>query len=176
MTRTVHGSVTIRVARGDELERAGELTAAAYLADGFVEPDGSYRAVLADARSRARKAELLVAVDDRDRLLGTVTVSEPGTPYANVALPGELEFRMLGVDPSARGRGIGELLARAVIDRARRRGYRRVVLSSTEAMHAAHRLYRRLGFSRLPERDWSLAPGLQLLTFGLELTDGSGQP
>lgn len=170
------GRVTVRPARDDELERAGELTAAAYLADGFVRPDGPYLAVLADARSRAQQAELLVAVDDRDRLLGTVTVSEPGTAYAEVSRPGELEFRMLGVDPAARGRGIGELLTRAVIDRARRRGDHRVVLCSAEAMHAAHRLYRRLGFSRLPERDWSPAPGLQLLAFGKDPTDGSGQP
>lgn len=175
MIRTVHGSVTIRVARGDEVERAGELTAAAYLADGFVEPEGSYRVVLADAWSRAREAELLVAVDDANRILGTVTVTEPGTAYAEVSLPGELEFRMLGVDPSARGRGIGELLTRAVIDRARRRGHHQVVLCSAEAMHTAHRLYRRLGFRRLPERDWSPTPGLQLLAFGLDLTGGSGQ-
>lgn len=175
MTRMVHGSVTIRVARGDEVERAGELTAAAYLADGFVQSEGSYRAVLVDARSRAREAELLVAVDETNRIVGTVTVTEPGTPYAQVSLPGELEFRMLGVDPSARGRGIGELLTRAVINRARHRGHHRVVLSSDEAMHAAHRLYRRLGFRRLPERDWSPTPGVQLLAFGLELTGGSSQ-
>ncbi len=168
--------MTVRPARDDELERAGELTAAAYLADGVVRPDGPYLGVLADARSRAQQAELLVAVDDRDRLLGTVTVSEPGTAYAEVSLPGELEFRMLGVDPAARGRGIGELLIRAVLARARRRGDHRVVLCSAEAMHAAHRLYRRLGFSRLPERDWSPAPGVQLLAFGLELTDDSSQP
>ncbi len=176
MSQTAHGVVTIRVARDDEIEQAGVLTARAYLADGFVEPESRYHMALADAAARARDAELLVAVDDRDRLLGTVTVSEPGTAYAEVALPGELELRMLGVDPAARGRGIGELLTWAVVDRARRRGDHRVVLCSAEAMYAAHRLYRRLGFTRLPERDWSPAPGLQLLAFGLDLTDRSGQP
>ena len=170
------GPVTVRPARYDEIGQAGALTVAAYLADGYIQAHDGYGAVLADAGSRARDAELLVAVDTSDRVVGTVTVTEPGTPYAEVSVPGELEFRMLGVDPAARGRGIGELLIRKVLNRARRRGDRRVVLCSAEAMHVAHRLYRRLGFSRLPERDWPSTPGVQLLAFGLELADGSGQP
>jgi hypothetical protein len=35
-------------------------------------------------------------------------------------------------------------------------------------MSAAHRLYRRLGFTRLPCRDWQPVPGLQVLAFALE--------
>jgi hypothetical protein len=33
-------------------------------------------------------------------------------------------------------------------------------------MHVAHRLYARLGFGRLPERDWEPVPGITLLAFG----------
>ena len=36
-------------------------------------------------------------------------------------------------------------------------------------MRAAHRLYERTGFRRLPERDWSPRPGVQLLAYSLEL-------
>jgi ribosomal protein S18 acetylase RimI-like enzyme len=125
--------------------------------------------VLADAARRARDADLLVAVDADDRLLGTVTVCEPGTPWAEVSRPGELEFRMLAVAPDAQGRGVGERLIRAVLDRAGERGVPRVVLSSSGYMHVAHRLYHRLGFIRLPCRDWQPVPGLQLLAFALEL-------
>jgi hypothetical protein len=32
-------------------------------------------------------------------------------------------------------------------------------------MRAAHRIYERLGFRRVPGRDWSPAPGIDLLTF-----------
>ena len=158
----------VRPARAEELDAVGELTVAAYVADGMDLGD-SYIKVLADAARRARDADLLVAVDADDRLLGTVTVCEPGTPWAEVSRPGELEFRMLAVTPAARGRGIGEGLTRAVVDRARERGVHQVVLSSSDYMHVAHRLYRRLGFTRLPCRDWQPVPGLQLLAFALEL-------
>ena len=158
----------VRPARAEELDAVGKLTVAAYVADGMDLGD-SYIKVLADAARRARDADLLVAVDADDRLLGTVTVCEPGTPWAEVSRPGELEFRMLAVTPAARGRGIGEGLTRAVVDRARERGVHQVVLSSSDYMHVAHRLYRRLGFTRLPCRDWQPVPGLQLLAFALEL-------
>ena len=45
----------------------------------------------------------------------------------------------------------------------------RLVLSTQSGMHAAHRIYRRLGFVRTPERDWEPVPGLGLLTYALEL-------
>lgn len=34
----------------------------------------------------------------------------------------------------------------------------------------AHRLYERLGFVRLPEKDWSPLPGIDLLGLRLDLT------
>jgi hypothetical protein len=37
---------------------------------------------------------------------------------------------------------------------------------SAQEMHAAHRLYARLGFRRLPERDWEPVPAMTLLAFG----------
>jgi ribosomal protein S18 acetylase RimI-like enzyme len=36
-------------------------------------------------------------------------------------------------------------------------------------MTAAQRLYERLGFTRLPERDWSPAPGVGLIVYSREL-------
>jgi hypothetical protein len=36
-------------------------------------------------------------------------------------------------------------------------------------MHAAHRIYQRLGFVRTTERDWYPEPGIQLITYLLEL-------
>jgi hypothetical protein len=36
-------------------------------------------------------------------------------------------------------------------------------------MTAAHRLYERLGFTRLPERDWTPLPGVDLLVYSLDL-------
>lgn len=160
--------ITIRPARPAELPEVGELTLAAYHADGQVTPGGMYAAKLADAAVRSREAELLVAADADGRVLGTVTIAPPGSPWAQVAAPDELEFRMLAVSPAARGRGVGELLTRAVIDRAGALGLRAVVLSSSPGMTAAHRLYERLGFRRTPELDWRPVPDVVLITYRLD--------
>jgi ribosomal protein S18 acetylase RimI-like enzyme len=45
----------------------------------------------------------------------------------------------------------------------------RIVISTGQEMHTAHRLYRRLGFERLPERDWTPVPGIELHAYSIEL-------
>ncbi|WP_433264294.1 GNAT family N-acetyltransferase [Actinosynnema sp. CS-041913] len=162
--------VVVRPAREDEWAAAGAITVEAYRVDRYIDSHtGGYADELADTRARARDAELLVAVDTEDTLLGTVTIALPGSPYAEVSRSGEVEFRMLAVSPRARGRGVGEALVRAVISRAREVGARRVVMSSGETMTTAHRLYRRLGFRRFPERDWNPVPGVQLIAYAFSL-------
>ena len=52
------------------------------------------------------------------------------------------------VDESARGRGVGEALTRAAIDRARAAGAHAIGLTSRPEREAANRLYRRLGFEQ----------------------------
>ncbi len=64
---------------------------------------------------------------------------------------------------------LGELLTRACLDVARAEGVARVILSSGTWMRAAHRLYERLGFVRVPERDWSPRPDVRLLAYELVL-------
>jgi ribosomal protein S18 acetylase RimI-like enzyme len=50
------------------------------------------------------------------------------------------------VDEGARGRGVGQALTRAAIDRAAQAGARTVDLTSRPAREAANRLYQGLGF------------------------------
>ncbi|MDQ4009223.1 MAG: GNAT family N-acetyltransferase [Actinomycetota bacterium] len=157
---------TVRPARPDELDQVGRLTLEAYVADGHTNAAGAYAAELADAARRARDAELLVALASDGMVLGTITVCASGSPLGEVSQPGELEFRMLAVAPAAHRRGVGEALVTAVLQRAIEIGAHRVVLCSTEEMCVAHRLYARLGFVRLPERDWQPVPGMTLLAFG----------
>ncbi|MGJ5753452.1 GNAT family N-acetyltransferase [Streptomyces puniciscabiei] len=166
--------IVIRQAIPDEYDALGEITAQAYLQDGlldFGESDG-YLGELRDVAKRAAAAEVLAAVRD-DTLLGGVTfVPSPG-PMADIARPSEAEIRMLAVSRAARGQGAGEALVRACIDRARAvEGCRAVVLSTQHTMHAAHRIYERLGFVRTPERDWNPLPeqlDITLLTYELTL-------
>ena len=156
----------VRVAVGPQVADAGALTAEAYLADRLVDATESYADELRDAERRAREATLLVAVvppgegdgasdrDDEPVVVGTVTLAPYGTSYAEVAEPGELEIRMLAVAPEARRRGVAELLMAAALREAVAIGATRVVLSTLDSMTAAQRLYGRLGFVAVPERDW----------------------
>lgn len=162
--------VTIRRAREEELPAIGTLTFEAYRADGHLagREDGSYAGQLSNARPRYEEAELLVAVDE-ETLLGTVTIAHPGSTMREIGTETDLEFRMLAVSPAARGRGVGEALTRRVLDRATELGFTAVVLSSSETMHAAHRLYERLGFRRTPSLDWSPEPDILLITYRLDI-------
>lgn len=51
------------------------------------------------------------------------------------------------VDEAARGRGVGEALTLAALERARAAGARTVDLTSRPSREAANRLYQRLGFT-----------------------------
>ncbi len=161
--------VRVRAAREDELAQLGRLTVEAYAADGHITADDPYAEDLADTTVRRREAVLLVAEDGDGHLLGTATVVPPGSPLAEMCRPGEVELRMLAVDPLARGRGVGEQLVRASVDLAGERGCDRLVLSSGTWMATAHRLYGRLGFVRAPERDWSPREGVLLLGYELPM-------
>jgi GNAT superfamily N-acetyltransferase len=60
------------------------------------------------------------------------------------------------VDPAARGIGLGRQLTDAVVDRLRPMHLKRVLL----ATDGAHELYRRVGFTQLPEPDnWMILAG-----------------
>jgi ribosomal protein S18 acetylase RimI-like enzyme len=166
----VRMDLVVRTAREAELAEIGELTAAVFGGDGLVSPE--YLEVLRDARSRwdSPATTLLVAHDDgTEGVLGTVVYAAPGSPFQNLAVGDEAEFRMLGVHPAGRGRGVGEALVRACIDQAKSEGRPRLVLSTAAEMRAAHRLYERLGFQRAPERDWSPRTGLPLRAYVMEL-------
>ncbi|WP_256106259.1 GNAT family N-acetyltransferase [Streptomyces sp. ODS05-4] len=164
--------ITIRAVRPEEHAALAEVTARAYLADGlldFGEAD-EHLLALRDVARRAAEAEVLVAVDDTGTVLGGVALAAGPGAWADLAGQGEAEIRMLAVDRPARGRGAGEALVRACVERARTApGCRRVVLSSQVAMDAAHRIYRRVGFTRTPARDWAPVPGVTLHTYGRDI-------
>ncbi|MFE7315262.1 GNAT family N-acetyltransferase [Streptomyces sp. NPDC057555] len=173
-------NITIRPVRQAEFETVGELVVEVYLADGLLTgADDPYAAVLRDVAHRVEHAEVLVAVDGQGgadgtdgtdgTVLGAVTFAAHGSPYADLAGPGEGEFRMLAVRSEGRGRGVGEALVRACLARARTLGLRGMVLSSQRHLLPAHRLYHRLGFVRAAERDWNPVPEVRLWAFAQEL-------
>jgi ribosomal protein S18 acetylase RimI-like enzyme len=162
---TGQGSVTVRPVRPDEYDAVGQLVVEAYRTLGNV---GSYEQHLHDVAGRVASGEVMVAQVGR-RVVGTVTFVDGQTALSEVDDPDAATIRMLGVATEARGRGVGETLVRACIDRAQASGCRRVRLHTRTSMTSAQRLYERLGFRRDPEHDWSPAPGLLLLGYVLEL-------
>jgi ribosomal protein S18 acetylase RimI-like enzyme len=168
--------VEIRRALPEEYAAIGDLTVSAYLADGLVAPGSNYDVVLRDAAGRAEKAELWVAHGPDGPagpagLAGTVTFCPLGSPYREIGTDTEGEFRMLAVSPGARGLGVGRALTRHCLDRSRDLGFTAVVLSSSTRMATAHHIYTSLGFTRLPERDWTPVPGVDLIAFRLVVED-----
>ena len=165
--------ITIRRAAPGDYTPLGEITAGAYLDDGLLDfgESDSYLGELRNVAKRAAAAEVLVAAEGT-RLLGGVTFVPQGGPMADIARAGEAEIRMLAVTKDARGKGAGAALVRACLDRARTTpGCMRVVLSTQSSMHAAHRIYERLGFTRAPERDWNPIPELDdIMLLAYELT------
>lgn len=158
----------IRRARPEEYAAIGAVTLAAY--ESFLtSAEDHYRNHLLDVAARDREAEVWVATSDDGELLGNVTVCPAGSPWCEIAGDGEGEFRMLAVAPAAQGRGVGGALAEFVVDRFRTESASAIVLSSLETMTAAHRVYERLGFRRVPGLDRQPAPGVDLIAYRLEL-------
>ena len=164
-------TIVVRPVHPSELARVGDLTVEAYVEDGYVDNDDGYVHSLRDAEARTRQAEVYVAeLPDRPgEVAGTVTYCRAGSPWSELARPDEGEFRMLAVARSARRRGVAEALVGLCVERSRELGCSALVLSSLPTQEPAHRLYRRLGFRRTPDLDWSPVEDVRLLAFRLDL-------
>lgn len=81
------------------------------------------------------------------------------------------QLRILLVDPSARGMGVGRRLVEECVEFARKAGYARMVLFTVDGLTAAHRIYRNVGFAivhqaavevwghHLVEQEWRMELG-----------------
>jgi ribosomal protein S18 acetylase RimI-like enzyme len=169
MTRA-HGEwpFVIRRAELADADPVGELTERVYRQGGWAS-DG-YAPMLRDGRSRVEQAIVLVAASGgTGAIVGTVTLALPDSRFVNVCRADEIEVRMLAVAGEVRGRGIADRLMAAGEAIARERGCAAVVLSTEPGMHAAHRLYRRRGYARQPDRDWQVHQ-VRLMVFRLPLS------
>jgi len=165
--RTDAPSLSVEPARPEEFERIAELTVRVYVEGGLASE--GYTPELADVAGRSTRSQLLVVRDEDGHVVGSVALVLSGDFGEVTTSDEEAAFRMLVVDPAARSAGVGRLLVSTCLDRARQAGKRRMVISTDPRMTSAHRLYERLGFTRLPERDWSPMPGIDLLVFALDL-------
>ncbi|HEY6965966.1 MAG TPA: GNAT family N-acetyltransferase [Burkholderiales bacterium] len=104
---------------------------------------------------------------------GTLLIARDGAAAVGcVALrrldAGTGEMKRMYVREAFRGTGLGRRLALAIVDEAKRRGYRRVVLDTLPKLSAAIALYRDLGFRETGPYLPSPTPGA--LCFALSLS------
>jgi putative acetyltransferase len=69
------------------------------------------------------------------------------------------EIKRLYTVPAARGRGVGRLLALAIVARGRELGYERLLLDTLPSMQQAQRLYITLGFAPTSAYRFNPVPG-----------------
>jgi ribosomal protein S18 acetylase RimI-like enzyme len=161
--------VIIREARAAELAAVGQLRLDAYAAAGVL--SAGYADELR-ALGTAGDGTVLVA-DVDGQLTGSIMLVLWPCAGELIAGPEEAEVRALAVPPGTQRGGVGMALLRATMTLASAAGARRMVLCTMPQMLAAHRLYQRAGFSRLPERDWSPRPELKLLAYSADLAIAS---
>lgn len=150
----------VRPMRPDEADAVGALTLQAYDAHGSL--TGPYRERLADPGQRLEGASAVLVAELDGRLAGTVTFVLPGDrEWEHRREPaGDAGFRILAVAPWAEGRGVGRALVEACLERARRAGAHRMVITSMAWMGRAHRLYEARGFVYRPDLDVRFPSGL----------------
>jgi ribosomal protein S18 acetylase RimI-like enzyme len=162
----------VRMARVDEYAALGELIVESYVVAEALDPDGDYQGSLRRVADRAASGARVLVAERDGAVVGTACVTPYGTEWSEVARPGESEFRMLAVAPAAMGGGPGgvaETLVAACIEQGRADGAHTVAISVVDHNTRAHRLYRRLGFTRVPDRDWSPVPGVRLEVYTLPI-------
>ena len=166
----------VRNAIPDEFEEIGKLMVQVYShLEGFPkkseQPD--YYKMLANAGklSKQPKTELIVAVSSEGRIVGAVVYfsdmqyyGSGGTATKELNASG---FRLLAVEPSYGGIGIGKLLTFECIKKARYHNNQKLIIHTTEHMKVAWKMYERLGFKRAEDLDFMQE---KLPVFGFRLT------
>lgn len=165
----------VRIAKPIEFEEIGILLVKVYSQlEGFPKEteQPEYYKMLANVGvlTTNPETELLVAVSIEGRITGCVVFfydmkyyGSGGTATLEQNAAG---FRLLAVDPSARGQGIGKLLTNECIRKAKVRKLRQVIIHTTLAMQTAWKMYEKLGFQRSEDLDFMQG---ELPVFGFRL-------
>ena len=116
------------------------------------------------------KTELLVAVAPDGNIAGGVVYFSDMKYYGSGGTATEEKnasgFRLLAVDNSIRGKGIGKLLTNECISKAKNEKKAKIVIHTTQAMPVAWKMYEKLGFKRCEDLDFMQG---ELPVFGFRL-------
>lgn len=167
--------ISIRNAHPSEFSVVGDIMVKVYAElKGFPTPQQqpAYYQMLANIGNLTNTpgTELLVAVDTDQRLLGGVVYFDDMKNYGSGGSATKEKhaagFRLLAVDPQARGQGIGKMLSKACISKAKQQKQTQLIIHTTDAMQVAWSMYEKLGFTRAPGLDFN-QQGLPVYGFRL---------
>lgn len=166
---------TVRNAKPGEFEEIGKLMVRVYSGlDGFPNEydQPEYYKMLANIGELTKnpKTELLVAVSRKGKIGGGVVYFSDMQYYGSGGTAAKEKnasgFRLLAVDTSIRGQGIGKLLTNECIRKAKDLNHDQVVIHSTKVMKVAWKMYENLGFKRSEDLDFMQG---ELPVFGFRL-------
>lgn len=164
----------IRDAKKEEFQQIKDLRIECYIEHANKIPEGHWAAlkqsILSD-EEKQKGIERMVAEIDGE-IVGTVALFSPEIEVYKGLAEGQLdhpELRMLAVSPKARGKGAAKALIQECIERSKRKGYTSMGLHTADFMESAVKLYRSLGFKRVPENDFiPLDDGIVVKAFTIE--------
>ena len=120
------------------------------------------------------KTELLVAVSEEGNVVGGVVYFADMKFYGSGGTATQEKnasgFRLLAVDPSARGFGIGKLLTIACINKTATHNNDQLIIHSTLSMQIAWKMYDKMGFKRSKELDF-MQGDLPVFGFRMKIGD-----
>jgi GNAT superfamily N-acetyltransferase len=129
--------------------------------------DSGYEALIAEIVGRFLRdfkpdREQCFIAENGGEIVGSVFAVEHSRDVA--------KLRLLYVEPSARGHGVGQRLVDACVGFARAKGYARLDLWTNDVLTAARRIYQRAGFELVrEERHRSFGHDLVGQTWSLDL-------
>ncbi|MEG0850820.1 MAG: GNAT family N-acetyltransferase [Flavobacterium sp.] len=158
-----------------EFEKIGQLLIQVYSQlEGFPKENEqpNYYKMLANIGDFTKhpETELLVAVDEKNTILGAVVYFNDMQYYGSGGIATQEQnsagFRLLGVDNNARGKGIGKLLTQECIKKTSENNRKQLIIHSTLSMKTAWKMYENIGFKRSEDLDFMQG---ELAVFGFRL-------
>ena len=153
----------VEVTGGEGLERVRELFLEYERDLPFDLSFQSFDRELAELPGRyARPAGCMLLATRSQELAGCVALRQTGD--------GVCEMKRLYVRPALRGKGIGRALAEAIVEEARRIGYKHMRLDTV--LGPAKGLYRSLGFREIPPYQYVPIQGVVFMELDLQQESG----
>jgi ribosomal protein S18 acetylase RimI-like enzyme len=152
--------MSIREATPGELPEIEHLVQDAYQEFQGSMPEGIWERWMRNVSEALRAPGGIVLVaESGGQIAGAVTFfPDAGQAHQGQWPKGVAAIRMLAVRPDSRNQGIGELLTRACLAKARELKIDTIFLYTGTFMTAARQLYEKLGFVRAPEFDGDPGP------------------